>query len=122
MTLGDPHEGVDVDKFFTEMFGIDVDEVLEDMIVGIPDSFTTNQLSSKTHSEFRLTLNSRDPEAITEEVVETVLGKISNEDDEPGVSSSVEKDLLEVHRELAELNAKMDILTQYHKTGKWPDN
>ncbi|PKK46613.1 hypothetical protein CI102_7793 [Trichoderma harzianum] len=123
--LGDPDEGVDANTFFTEMFGKDVNEVVEDMMVEISDRFTTNQLSSRTHSEFRLTLNnSKEGEVITEEVVPRVLGEIFNDEimDGPGVSSSMEKLLLELHGELAKLNAKMDNLTQYHKTGKWPDN
>lgn len=120
MTLGDPNKGVDVDKFVTAVFGIDVNEV-EKFIDEAIESHIADHLVSMTRLALRLTLNSRDPEAITEEVVETVLGETSNEDDEPGVSSSV-KDLLELQGEFAKLNAKIDNLTQYHKTGKWPDN
>ncbi|KKO97398.1 hypothetical protein THAR02_10499 [Trichoderma harzianum] len=106
------------------MFDIDVHEVVEDMVVEIPDSFTADKLSSRTRSEFRLTLNSKDPKVITEEVFPRVLGEIFNDEslDGPGASSSMEKLLPELHGEFAKPNVKIDNLTQYHKTGEWPDN
>ncbi|KAL6701819.1 hypothetical protein J3F84DRAFT_17010 [Trichoderma pleuroticola] len=94
------------------------------------DGCTVDNLRSISRSIFRLEFkdSSKDHEEIIDKVVAGVLneavGEVSDEESMDGLSvfSSVEKDVLDLHGMVAKLDAKMDILMEYHRTGKWPDN
>ncbi|KAJ4862810.1 hypothetical protein T069G_03764 [Trichoderma breve] len=62
-------------------------------------------------------------EEITSEAANEVANEGTNEEtiDGQGLISNA-KALLEICKAIAKLDAKIDNLTEYHKTGKWPDN
>ncbi|QYS97098.1 hypothetical protein H0G86_004333 [Trichoderma simmonsii] len=68
-------------------------------------------------------LNETPNEEVTNEANNEVANEITNEEaiDGQGVTSNA-KVLLKICKVIAKLDAKIDNLTEYHKTGKWPDN
>lgn len=121
------------DQIIKELFDKNYDEVAEGITNEVPDGSNgsiTNRLKLmlRLMRDMKIIYSSRDPEEIAKEIVAKVLNEASSEDtndesmDGTYVSSSIKKDFLELRSEFAKLNAKIDALTQYHKTGRWPDN
>ncbi|KAK4084479.1 uncharacterized protein Triagg1_959 [Trichoderma aggressivum f. europaeum] len=97
---------------------VEVDKGLEGMLDEVADGLIGDNQSWVVRSALHLVLKH------ISKIDREIDDEISNEKsmDGPSVSSSVEKSLLELSRDVAELRAKIDNLTAYHKTGKWPDN